>query len=182
MYAWQDGTALRQGFDKLNPAAQGNAWQIEVVESQGNLGYYTSLELDAQGRPRISYYDEGNGCLRYAWHDGSEWHIEVVDDTGDVGQYTSLALDAQDLPHVSYFDYTNEDLRYARFDGARWLTETVDGGPGSAGAHTSLVLDGQGHPHISYFGTSSDWWWTRHLCYAHLVELPYQVFMVRVEK
>ena len=161
MYAWYDGTQ----------------WHAELVESQGDVGYWTSLALDSQDQPRISYY--GSCALRYAWHDGTAWHLEIVDSgcvvQRGIGKYTSLALDAADHPHISYYDDAHYELRYAHFDGTRWLTETVDTGGIGTGAYTSLALDAQGRPHISYLGN-------RYLRYAHLIELPYAVLLPEVRR
>ena len=42
--------------------------------------------------PHISYYDETNADLKYAYRDASGWHIQTVDSEGSVGTSTSLAL------------------------------------------------------------------------------------------
>jgi len=147
-YTHFDGTCLGQ--------AQG--WQIETVDSSGEVGWYTSLALDANDHPHISYYDWTNEDLKYAHFDGTSWLTETVDSAGSVGGSTSLALDASDHPHISYFDYDNFDLKYAHLDSSGlgqaqgWQIETVDGRAClvNVGLYTSLALDASGRPHISY--------------------------------
>lgn len=132
-------------------------WDIETVDSGGNLGAYASLALDAQGRPHISYADLTNGRLKYAHWDGTAWHIEVVD-SGNVGNHTSIEVDAQGRPHISYQHSAVgvHKLKYARWDGSAWQIAFVDQG-GDVGYESSLELDDNGLPHISYldFGNTA---------------------------
>lgn len=130
-------------------ASPAGNWQTEKVDG-GRVGWNTSLELDADGRPRVSYFDYGNSDLKYALWDGDAWQAETVDSDGQVGRDTSLALDGDGRPHISYYDLTNSHLKYARWDGAVWQAETVDD-DGMVGEYSSLALDAGGRPHIAYF-------------------------------
>jgi Ca2+-binding RTX toxin-like protein len=131
---------------------------IVVVES-GDVGWDTSLQLDAAGNPVISYYANNNGDLKVAHCNdancaGADESIVAVDSMGDVGGYTSLALDVDGNPAISYFDYTNKDLKVAHCDdancaGGNESIVTVESA-GDVGSSGSLRLDAAGNPVISY--------------------------------
>jgi hypothetical protein len=123
-------------------------WRVETVDSEGDVGYDSSLAIDAQGRPHVSYYDATSANLKYAFRDGFAWQVKVVDSTGAVGSSSSLALDTAGHPHISY--NSDRGLRYAWFNGTIWQVETV-GYDEHSGHGTSLALDSEGKPHISYF-------------------------------
>ncbi|MGZ4850859.1 MAG: hypothetical protein ACXV2C_05720 [Candidatus Bathyarchaeia archaeon] len=115
-------------------------WHIQTVDSVGDVGKYSSLDLDNNGKTHISYYDIGNGDLKYAVSNGSSWNIQVVDSTGDVGTDSSLALDSQGNPHISYTDNTNHILKYASWSGFAWNIISLRSA-GYVGEYTSLPND-----------------------------------------
>lgn len=142
-------------FGVMSDEVKGESWEIETVDSRGDVGESTSLALDSNDYPHISYYDRTNTALKYAKWTGSEWNIGTVDSEGDVGQYTSIALDANDHAHISYYDVTNQDLKYANWNGNEWIIETVDSG-GEVGGYSSIAVDDNGHVHISYYNGTVD--------------------------
>ena len=125
-------------------------WHIITVESDGNVGEYTSIVLDNSGYPHISYLDRSNYNLKYAKYNGSSWEFDVVDDSEGTGFYTSLELDSNQYPNIAYYQWGDAyDLEYARWNGSSWELEGIDE-EYIAGQDCSLKLDSDDHPHISY--------------------------------
>jgi hypothetical protein len=128
---------------------------IRTVDAPGDVGYDTSLTLDASGFPVISYYDWGSRELKVA-HCGdptcaSGNSVTTVDSLGNTGYHTSLLLDASGFPVVAYGDRGGDVLKLVHCGDATCSSgntiTTVDSG---AGADPSLVLDASGFPVISY--------------------------------
>jgi hypothetical protein len=62
--SYRDGTNGYLKVDKCAYAACTGASTLTTVDSVGNVGYYTSITLGADGLPVISYYDATNGHLK----------------------------------------------------------------------------------------------------------------------
>lgn len=143
----------------------GATWPAGNVRTVGSVGVvltYTSLQVDPSGNPRIAYYDQAHGDLKYARSDdgGATWpaaYIRTVDSRGDVGGCASLALDASGTSTIAYYDWDNNALKYARSDdgGTTWPAGNVKVVDTSVGdGHTcsiSLALDPVGNPRVSYY-------------------------------
>lgn len=131
--------------------AEGGQWIIETVDSDGNVGDLTSIDLDGKDYPHISYLDDSNSKLKYAKWTGYEWNITDVDTvsgyTPQLG-HTTLVIDSNGLPHIGYHD-PPDALKHAVLNGEEWTIETVDSGSWIGGCN-SMALDRNDNPHFSY--------------------------------
>ncbi|MBC7080882.1 MAG: hypothetical protein H5T44_01330 [Thermoplasmatales archaeon] len=134
---------------------EGDEKSIEIVDS-GNAGIYSSIAVDAFGRPHISY---GNvrGKLFYAFLKDGKWIIEEIDKNSVIWESTSIAIDNLSHPHICYYDISRDDvwfLKHAYFDGKKWRVEVIDpdliGFYNSKGA--SIAVDSYKRIHVAYFG------------------------------
>ena len=131
-----------------------------AVPEVGMTGYSTSLVLDADGRPVVSYYDYENGdlsVLRCGDRAGAEGNTIASPDVEDVREFgTSLALDAEGNPVVAYCAGTKPncgELRVLHCGDASCMAGNVivvADNEGDVGSYPSLALDAAGHPVVSY--------------------------------
>ncbi|MCX5653333.1 MAG: PEP-CTERM sorting domain-containing protein [Planctomycetota bacterium] len=145
----------------MSASARG-AWVTTQVDTDGNVGFLTSLAQDpVSNYPHISYYDQTNSSLKYASWGGSGWNTQTVDNWGYVGPYSSLAFYNNDAPRISYTSYTYNGatkvpngIKYAYWIGGYWHIEFVQAGT-NVGEYTSLAVDATGRSHVSYYDRSS---------------------------
>jgi hypothetical protein len=144
------------------------AWVTETADSEINYwgGRGSSLAINSQGYPSISFFDDRYDRLDYAYKDQSGWNIEPVGYdpltySGSIRAIRpSLVMNNQDFPCISCYDEWGDTIKYAYKDSSGWHIEQVAGVQDQDG-QTSLALDSTGTPHISYYDANC------HLSIAH---------------
>ena len=132
-------------------------WVITTVDSVGDVGYSTSLQLNG-GNPVVSYFDSTNQALKLATCTANcqtatpTWAITTADAGASVGA-TSLQLSGGNAV-VAYWEQTNRDVKLATCTAncqsatPTWAVTTIESA-GDVGEFLSMQLNG-GSPVISY--------------------------------
>jgi len=154
---------MNEKYDQLKYAKKSfsNEWfeTFEIEDRVSGTGWFTSIAVDNDGTPHVSYYDGYKGNLKYANLDDPEHPVTMnVDAGGDVGLYTSIAYDNADQQVIiSYYDATNGNLKYANAenpnDADDWHKHTLyEGGEdGDVGYWTSIDLGVNERKGITYY-------------------------------
>ena len=125
----------------------GDLW--ECAEVGDDLGSSTSLAVDADNDPWISFHNERTGALQVARRQNGRWSIETVDDETPAGVASSLAIDDAGRAQIAYIGGAAGHVRHAvRQSTGHWTLDTVDGT--GRFVHTSLAIATSGVAHISY--------------------------------
>lgn len=174
-YEFGTGIALDSGdrphvvwFDSatsdLKYAIRDNSeWTISTVDSEGDVGRYPFIALDANENPIVTYYEAlsaTSGNIKVARWNGSAWSTERIGSldsvfTGFLGarKTSSLVLDADGNPIVAFSD--EQVVKIAWWDGATWNVETaVTAQANPLGQQVTLDIDADGVLHLTYADVS----------------------------
>jgi hypothetical protein len=144
IYAEYVGTGLM--YARREP----DGWKIEAVDLTSS-GEHSSLALDENGNPCVSYQAGAN--LWYASRETGGWQRILVEagGSGSLGQYNSLAVDEAGYAHISYYNQNSGELKYAYQNGSGWHQERVIWESDKhMGEGTSLALHPDGYPRIAF--------------------------------
>jgi len=145
-----------------NPTCtSGNTTTSADSSQTTSTGLYSSLALDASGKPIVSYFEVPHDQLKVLHCNNpscSSYGATFADPGSILGLYTSIALDASGFPVVSYFDQTNGDLKVVHCGNATCTSGNTIVSPdtaGEVGQYTSIALDTSGFPVVSYYNQQS---------------------------
>jgi hypothetical protein len=127
----------------------GSAWHTEEVSPPASNGRESSIAIDSNGYPHISWSGSGYNFMYSRWT-GSSWETTTIENDA---RKNSLGLDSNNFPHISYFVAgSTNSLKYATYNGTIWNTTIVDSPPPSSafGTRNSLAIDSNNLPHIAY--------------------------------
>ena len=127
-----------------------------TIDSTGAVGAHTSIAININGNPIISYLDFSNANLKIAACNNPTCTTSTnttIDSAGDVGYYTSIAIGTNGNPIISYYDDTLGDLKIAACNNPTCTTSTITTIDSSdiVGAYTSIAIGTNGNPIISYY-------------------------------
>lgn len=127
-----------------------------IVESGGtdDVGKYSSIAVDSNGKGHISFYNDTDNRLMYANNTSSAWIDKTFSSTDNWGMDTSIALDSSDKVHINYYHGSSGDLEYAVYNGVSWWKRTLDSS-GNGGRYSSITVHSDGSIHISYYDVTN---------------------------
>lgn len=140
----------------------GDKWHVNIIDSRNfrgggsyNRGLGSSLILDKDGKPQISYYNDS--LLKFAHTVDGVWKTEVVDHVSASGAWSayrsSIVLDSNGLPHICYED--SGAIKHAFWNGSVWKIQIVT--PSAFQPRwPSMAIDGHDTLYIVYRDPSDD--------------------------
>ena len=134
---------------------------IRTLLSAGNNGLGSSIIVDTDGYPVISFYDATNQNLRVAFcHSidcGVSPSIASIGGSNNYGLYSSIALGVDGQPIIAYPDITLGQLltTHCANNCTSSITEILSSG-NSDGLYPSITIGEDGIPWISHYESNSD--------------------------
>jgi MYXO-CTERM domain-containing protein len=79
-------------------------WRKGITDSGDDVGLWTSLQMDANDHPIVSYYDATNQALKFASSsDGTKWNVYAVMQVAgsDIGRYSKMLV-IDGIPTIAF--------------------------------------------------------------------------------
>ena len=150
-------------------------WDENIVDGTepstdpSDVGEYSDITVDKDGKPVIVYYDTKNSALKLAYATGetpptdhsAEWTTHnITNPSSYIGKYPSVRVDSENTAHVTAYKVSTGDLMYFQVQlstGSVEKTEIVDS-VGNVGAQADLdllTIGTQDIPVVGYLNSSN---------------------------
>ena len=156
-------SSLKPNYDLKYAYRVGSSWSFRTVDSDEEVGMWSSIALDRNNLPRISYYGITHGNLMYAkmsipmtkvvaYYTENDW--SNPDD--DKPKWTYEFDDEPEVTTISLSEWGSfifvGTYYYGDAEVFVFYKEPVDR---DVGMHTSMDLDSLDNPHISYYDSDN---------------------------
>ncbi|MCK5292152.1 MAG: hypothetical protein KAR39_09090 [Thermoplasmata archaeon] len=129
-----------------------NGWTIETVSTGQGVGFWSSLDLDSEESPHLSFMGsptDDTSSMIYGVRTGQDWQTRPVDTKS--GDWNAFSLDNDDVPHVLYNGQDSDSvaLRFSSLENGEWETVSLTETTGQR--YLSMDFDGLGRLHATYY-------------------------------
>jgi hypothetical protein len=152
----EDGSIVCSEDAISNRSIPPSTHNLNALDSNGSVGWDTSVTVGVDGLGLISYRDSGNNTLKVAHCNDINClnaSTYTLDTIGNVETYTSITIGQDGLGLVSYYEATSQDLRVAHCTDipcSNVTLSTLDSS-GDVGWDSSITIGIDGFALISYF-------------------------------
>ena len=135
----------------------------EVVDDEGDTGYYSTSTMDSDGNLWVAYrtaFEETSDQVKLARKVAGQDDWEYFTVYEGTGRYISLTVVSGKI-HVAFHDADNKRLLYMSTDAAnpgagQWSQTVVDDSTGDPGRYASLAVDSAGNVHVTCWNKGLD--------------------------
>ena len=139
-------------YARSTAAGNPGSWAVDNVQTSGNVGRYTSLDIDSSNRLYASYESGGDLIVANRTLAGA-WGFQTV--TTDSPQYTSISIAGESAWDVTYYSPALNSLLHISTALRGWGGDELVAQSSGNGTHTHVAVDETGVPHISYHDTTN---------------------------
>jgi hypothetical protein len=141
-------TALGLLLFPAGTSAQTWTWRFETVAPSGKQA---SLAIDPQGNLHLSYLDDQEQKVKYAFRPvgSTRWFMMDLGGTGgNTETFTKLTLDQESNPHICF---TPMVLKYDYFDGKQWHDQPIAQNLGDIQYSCAVAIAMDGTPNVIWY-------------------------------